>query len=217
MKTFFNNTKQYISKKYKLILLLLCIFLFIFILLNVINRDIKIIDEEGYYYISHYLINNTITPIAIFFTFLGEKTFLIALAVILIIFSFIFKRKNYGIQIAINLPLAALVNFIIKSIVRRPRPTEYRIIDQSGYSFPSGHSMVSMAFYGFLIYLVFKHIKNKYIKIPIIILLVAIIPCVGISRIYLGVHYTSDVLAGFLLGLAYLIIFTSVIKKFIRK
>lgn len=82
-----------------------------------------------------------------------------------------------------------------------------------GYSFPSGHSMVSMAFYGFLIYLIYNNIKNKYIKWILICSLSILIILIGISRIYLGVHYTSDVLAGFLLSISYLVIYTRIVKE----
>lgn len=84
---------------------------------------------------------------------------------------------------------------------------------QVGYSFPSGHSMVSMAFYGFLIYLIYNNIKNKYIKWILICSLSILIILIGISRIYLGVHYTSDVLAGFLLSISYLVIYTRIVKE----
>ena len=73
--------------------------------------------------------------------------------------------------------------------------------------------MASMAFYGFIIYLIYKNIKNKYIKWISIILLSILILAIGFSRIYLGVHYTSDVLGGFLLTIAYLMVYTSVIKN----
>ena len=77
--------------------------------------------------------------------------------------------------------------------------------------------MVSMAFYGYLIYLIYKYVKNKYIKFVSIILLSILICLIGISRIYLGVHYTSDVLGGFLISISYLVIYTSAINKFLLK
>ena len=95
--------------------------------------------------------------------------------------------------------------------------TVFRIVDESGYSFPSGHSMASMAFYGFLTYLIYKNVENKYIKWALCTILTLLIILIGISRIYLGVHYTSDVLAGFTISVSYLIIYTSIVKKFIWK
>ena len=123
------------------------------------------------------------------------------------------KNKKVGISVPINLILASLTNYTLKQILQRPRPIEYRIIDESGYSLPSGHSMVSMAFYGYLIYLIYRQIKNKYIKWSLITLLSLLIISIGISRIYLGVHYTSDVIAGFLVAISYLIIYINIINK----
>ena len=75
--------------------------------------------------------------------------------------------------------------------------------------------MISMAFYGYLIYLIYKYVKNKYIKWISIILLSILIWAIGISRIYLGAHYTSDVFGGFLISISYLVIFISTVNKFV--
>ena len=96
---------------------------------------------------------------------------------------------------------------LLKNIIQRPRPIEYRLIDETGYSFPSGHSMVSVAFYGLIIYFMYKSIKISKIKWLLISLLSIVIILIGTSRIYLGVHYTSDVIGGFLISISYLIIF----------
>ena len=114
-----------------------------------------------------------------------------------------------------NLVIITGLNQILKHILQRPRPTEFRIIEETGYSFPSGHSMVSMAFYGYLVYLIYKYVKNKYIKWISITLLSILICSIGVSRIYLGVHYTSDVLSGFLISISYLVIYISLINKFL--
>ena len=102
---------------------------------------------------------------------------------------------------------------MLKNIVQRPRPLEYRIIDETGYSFPSGHSMVSAAYYGFIIYLIYKMVENKKIKWTLITILSLLVISIGISRIYLGVHYTSDVIAGFLISISFLVIYTSIVSK----
>lgn len=73
--------------------------------------------------------------------------------------------------------------------------------------------MISMAFYGYLIYLIYKSKFNKYVKIILITIFVFLILFIGISRIYLGVHYTSDVIAGILLSISYLIVFIKLFKN----
>ena len=169
-------------------------------------------DVIGYKFISTYFISDFATPVAKFITNFGGAIYLIGIAIILFI---AIKNKKIVIAIISNLVIVTILNQLLKIILRRPRPEEFRIINESGYSFPSGHSMISMAFYGFLIYLIYKNIKNKYLKWSLIIALVMLIIGIGISRIYLGVHYTSDVLAGFLIAISYLIIYISIINRFI--
>lgn len=86
------------------------------------------------------------------------------------------------------------------------------LVQEKGYSFPSGHSFVAVAFYGFLIYLIITSNWNKKVKIVSSLFLTVLILLIGISRIYLGVHYPSDVTAGFIGGTIYLIIFIEIIK-----
>ena len=159
-------------------------------------------------------INENITPIMKGITLLGSATFFIPF----IIFLLIFIKNNYlRLSISINIILITLLNQTLKFVIQRPRPTQYRIVDASGYSFPSGHSMVSMAFYGFLIYLIYRYLKNKYLKTILILILSVVIVLIGISRIYLGVHYTSDVCAGFLLSLSYLIVYIHYIENWLNE
>ena len=127
---------------------------------------------------------------------------------------FLIKNKKIGLSIFSNLVIITVLNQLLKRILQRPRPTEFRIIEETGYSFPSGHSMVSMAFYGYLIYLIYKYVENRYVKWISIVLLSILICAIGVSRIYLGVHYTSDVLGGFLVSISYLILFISTVNKF---
>ena len=203
------KTKEIIEKNVKWIVLFICVVLIIGIVKDVLSKEIYEIDVVGYELISKHLISEKLTPIVKIITQLGGVIGLITIAVIL---TFTIKNKKTSLLIWTNLGISALLNQILKHIIQRTRPTEFRIIDESGYSFPSGHSMVSAAFYGFLIYLIYKNIKNKYLKWGLISLLSLLIILIGTSRIYLGVHYTSDVLAGFLISISYLIIFTHFIK-----
>ena len=193
-----------IKNNYKWIIFSICLILFLALAEDVFNKEIMQGDIIGYNFVKTYLINEQVTPIMKIVTFFGGATCLIGLTIILFI---IIKNKKIGFLIGINLITITILNQLFKFILQRPRPTEYRIINESGYSFPSGHSMISMAFYGFLIYLIYKYVKNKKIKYISITLISALIIFIGISRIYLGVHYTSDVLAGFLFSISYLIIY----------
>ena len=152
------------------------------------------------------IMNSNITAIMIFISFLGSAITLITLALASI---FLVNSKLK----MLNLALSFILNRILKLIIARPRPPRLRLVIENGYSFPSGHSMVSFAFYGFLIYLINKNLKNKKIKYPLIILLSLLILLIGISRIYLGVHYVTDVLGGYIIGLIYLIVFIKILKK----
>ena len=169
-------------------------------------------DIIGYKLVSTFLISDFATPIAKFITNFGGAIFLIILTIVLLV---LIKNKKIGISIFSNLVIVTILNQLLKAILQRPRPTEYRIVEETGYSFPSGHSMVSMAFYGYLIYLIYRYVKNKYIKWISIVLLSILVCSIGISRIYLGVHYTSDVLGGFLISMSYLVIYISAVNKFL--
>ena len=210
-----DKLKNLIKKYYKLIIVFICLILTIEIIYDLFAKEVMLKDILGYKIISKYLINDTTLPIAKFITNLGGVWFLISLTVISFITCIVLKRKLIGAFIVLNIMISSGLNQILKHIVQRPRPTEYRLIDETGYSFPSGHSMVSAAFYGLFIYLIFKNVKNKYIKWISIITLSILIILIGGSRIYLGVHYTSDVLAGFFISISYLIIYTSIINDYL--
>ena len=203
--------KEFIVKNLKWIVVFICLIGFFTLAEDVFNKEIMNGDIVGYKLVSTFLISDFATPIAKFITNFGGAIILIGLAFMLFIF---IKNKKIGVSIISNLAIITVLNQLLKRIVQRPRPTEFRIVEESGYSFPSGHSMVSMAFYGYLIYLIYKYVKNKYLKWISIILLSILICSIGISRIYLGVHYTSDVLGGFFISISYLIIYISAVNKF---
>ena len=204
--------KEFIVKNLKWIILFICLIGFCALAEDVFNKEIMKGDIIGYKIVSTFLISDFATPIAKFITNFGGAIFLVIATITLFI---VIKNKKIGISILSNVAIVTVLNQLIKRILQRPRPTEYRIIEETGYSFPSGHSMVSMAFYGYFIYLIYKYVKNKYVKWISISLLSLLICLIGISRIYLGVHYTSDVLGGFLISISYLIIYISAANKFI--
>lgn len=207
-----DKIKEFITKNLKWIILFICLIGFLALAEDVFHKEIMNGDIIGYEIISKFLISDFVTPIAKFITNFGGAIFLIVLTIVLFV---VIKNKKIGVSIFSNLVIVTILNQLLKGILQRPRPTEYRIIEETGYSFPSGHSMISMAFYGYLIYLIYKYVKNKYIKWISIVVLSLLICTIGISRIYLGVHYTSDVLGGFLISISYLVIFISAVNKFL--
>ena len=206
------KVKEFIVKNLKWIILFLCLVGFLALAEDVFHKEIMSGDIIGYNIISKFLISDFVTPIAKFITNFGGAISFIILTIVLFL---VIKNKKIGLSIFLNLVIVIVLNQLLKIILQRPRPTDFRIIEETGYSFPSGHSMVSMAFYGYLIYLIYKYVKNKYVKWISIVLLGILICSIGISRIYLGVHYTSDVLGGFLISVSYLVIYISAVNKFL--
>ena len=150
------------------------------------------------------LLSTYTTAFMMFVSHLGSAVVLITLT---ISFLLLLKNKKDSRCIALNLILVFLLNRILKFIIARPRPEILRLVPEDGYSFPSGHAMVSMGFYGFLIYLIYTKVKNKKVKYPLVVFLGLLIILIGISRIYLGVHYFTDVIGGFIIAILYLIVF----------
>lgn len=204
--------KKIIVNNYKWIICFICLILFLALAEDVFNHEIMKGDVIGYEFISKYLINDSFTPIIKIITWFGSATCLIILTIILYL---TIKNKKIGFFIGVNLVTITILNQVLKFVLQRPRPTEFRIINETGYSFPSGHSMISMAYYGFLIYLICKNSKNKYLNFFLSSTLLLLIIMIGISRIYLGVHYTSDVCAGFLVSIAYLVLFINFVNRFL--
>ncbi|MBT2757980.1 phosphatase PAP2 family protein [Mesobacillus foraminis] len=151
--------------------------------------------------------------IMIFITTLGSKG-VIGLLLVACISLILLKQRNYWGTLISFLTVAGggILNLLLKGLFERERPEINRIIDADGFSFPSGHSMGSIIFYGFLGYLVFRSEWKIHSKFGWITLLSMVIFLVGISRVYLGVHYPSDVLAGFSAGFIWLILCISILE-----
>ena len=199
--------KKILISKLKWIIGAIFIIIFIFIAHALLQDNLHQIDNIIYKNINK-LKSNSMTFIFKFISNLSNSITLITITICTLIFH---KNKNYGKYMLINLICIVVINQILKLSFGRTRPLDLMLIDEIGYSFPSGHSMASMGFYGYIIYLIYKDCKNK--KWLYIILLSLLIMLVGISRIYLGVHYASDVIAGFSITICYLIIYTSIISS----
>lgn len=147
------------------------------------------------------------------FTYLGSVYVLAAIALVCLI---LFKNKKDGLFVACNLGLCAICSTVVKYIVRRARPI-WQAVKETGYSFPSAHAMLSVAVYVALIYLTFKHLKSRPLKIFIATFLTIVIFVVGFSRNYLGVHFVTDIIGGMLFGLAITLLNIAIYEKLLNK
>jgi len=146
--------------------------------------------------------NPSLTKYFIFVTDVGDvKGYLVLLVVTLGLTIFIIKKWKYIAQIFTVLVLATLSNMMLKRFIDRARPEIEHLVSVKTLSYPSGHAMSSMAFYGFLIYLVYKLKIKSLWKVFLILLLTLLIISIGVSRIYLGVHFPSDVAGGWIAGI----------------
>ena len=199
-------------KKYiKWIIFTILLILFFIIGFLVLKGNDIYVDEFIYSKID-LIINDRNTNIFKFITYLGSAYVVISLTILGFI---LIKNKKYSLFMSINLISITLLQFILKSIYSRERPIDISLIEESGYSFPSGHSLTAMAFYGLLIYYIYKSNINKNKKIVLEILLSIIILLIGLSRIYLGVHYFTDVVGAFSFSICYLIIYTKIIGRWL--
>lgn len=200
-------------------LLIAMILPFLIIILNItvkiIMKEELLIDKLAYNILVEKLRSPTLTIFMKLITKLSNTTFIVALAILLtLLFQFLWKKEKIAMLIPTNLVIIALINQILKLIFQRDRPIGYRLIEMTGYSFPSGHAMVSMAFYGLLIYIIYHFIKKKSLRITLITINIIIIFLIGISRVYLGVHYLSDVVTGYSISIIYLLFLAKILKKY---
>ena len=156
-------------KKIKNNKVLVIISFLLLIVITMITKKIAlkeelIIDKIAYDILVTKLRNPGLTTFMKLVTKLSNTSFIaVSLLILIIVFYYILKKKKISYLLAGNLIFIVLLNQIIKFMIRRDRPIGFRLIEETGYSFPSGHAMVSMAFYGMLIYIIKHLIKNKHL------------------------------------------------------
>jgi membrane-associated phospholipid phosphatase len=145
-------------------------------------------------------------------TFLASRNF-ITLVGLLLIGWFIVRRHHWY---SLLVPVVALgsicLNLVLKQFYHRSRPL-LPLVSASGLSFPSGHAMISASFYGLLIYLVQTHVRRPALRWGLTTGLAALILLIGLTRVYLRVHYATDVLAGFTAGLVWLVVAIPLLRQ----
>lgn len=163
-------------------------------------------------------VSHIVTPVNTrfmqFITFFGSHRFLIPANLLLVAyFLFLKKHRWYSIKVPVIAIGGVSIMFILKQFFNRPRPLSPLLEPVKGLSFPSGHALMSMSFYGLLIFLVWENVNNRFWKWILTVLLLIFIFLIGFSRIYLRLHYFSDVIAGFAGGVIWLTLSIWVIRR----
>ena len=156
-----------------------------------------------------------ITGVAIVITTLANKYVIIGLCLLLLILPQ--TRMTFGIPMSVGALVTMLMNSLIKHLVERPRPEVVHLVTEHGFSFPSGHSITSMFFYGLAIWLVWRYVDNQTAKWILTVLLAIPMFLVGPTRIYLGVHFPTDVLGAWCLGFAAIVLFIEIVCIYDKK
>ena len=162
---------------------------------TLVFKKLNILTTEGF------------TDIMLFFTFCGSSTFLLPCYILLVLYHLLL-RKNSALSlniIAIGLSSTGLL-FLLKDIFKRERPIDPMLQNVTGFSFPSGHSFSAFTFFGLVAYIIWKTDIKHIWKWILSVLFILFAMGVALSRVYLHVHYASDVIAGFCLSMVWLII-----------
>lgn len=192
------------------VIIVISFILFLLVLLLYKFDLINNIDSTIYNFIIS-VKSSSMTSIMKFITFFGSTKFIIFILILLFLLSI--KYKKIPILINIVVILEVIINNLVKIIVRRDRPKLINLVIEKSFSFPSGHTMVSVTLYGFLIYLILKSNINKKLRYLFISILSILTILIMISRIYLGAHFFSDVFGGLCLALSYLLFMIDIIER----
>ena len=206
-----NNRFSFLQKISLSVLLMIGVFILclwgLFIVADMIFEEKDFSFDEKVFVAIKPWISPLNTSIIQVITFIGSQNFLLPANLLLIAYYLFFKRnKTRAYKIATISITSVAVMFLMKFFLQRERPLVPLIAKVHGYSFPSGHTFTSVTFYGIIAYIIYKNVKSTFLKWTLIVACILLILLVGFSRVYLRLHYASDVIAAFCLGLIWLLL-----------
>lgn len=175
------------------------LFLFVHLTENILEKEVIFYDQI----ISRFIYTfrtPLLTAIMKVITAIGDAPIALLLSVLVIIFLIIKKHQNEFLILALSFITGGVVNFLLKMIFRLPRPQIAPLIIKDDFTYPSGHAMNNLVFYGLLVFFVFRFTRHKKLSLMVGMLAALWIGLIGFSRVYLGVHYPSDIIGGYLAG-----------------
>jgi undecaprenyl-diphosphatase len=162
--------------------------------------------------------NATLTPFMKFFTDIGSGLPITIITIVIMVVLYAVLKFRWELLFFIGVVVgSALLNVVLKLVFHRARPIVHRIVEANGYSFPSGHSMAAFTLYGVLCFLSWKHTRGAFARVMLIACGCIIIVAIGVSRIYLGVHYPSDVVGGYLASGTWLAVSIGLFQRFMER
>jgi undecaprenyl-diphosphatase len=212
-----NNTEQIsetAQERYRKHILMMVISAVLFVLLAIYVHAGVTLGFEGWIYSkSVALMSPTLTSIIKGITHVGDTVVVIAFCLTLIAVPK--TRKTIALPVSTAVVLSALLNMVLKNLFARERPDILRLLNETSYSFPSGHAMINGTLYTILIIMIFKFIKSRPRRLMLSIPCALMAMAIGFSRIYLGVHYAGDILGGWTIGFTMAILVYALWKKFV--
>ena len=197
------------------LLFVACVVVFFYISSQIVQGDELGVDEAAFDFAAS-IANPGLNKFIQFTTFFASRQFLTPAALLLVAyFVFIRKHRWYSLKVPVVALGSITLNVVLKYFFDRPRPI-VPMVEAHGLSFPSGHTMVAASFYGLLIYLVWHHVKHPVLRYTLIGFLSVFVCIIGFSRIYLRVHYATDVLAGCAAGFMWVVIGIWILRRMER-
>ncbi|GAA4444123.1 phosphatase PAP2 family protein [Pontibacter saemangeumensis] len=197
-----------------------CLLLFLYMANEVFRQGDTGLDDALFRFAESHT-SPPVTRMMIFVSFFASADYLMVVPpLVVLVFSFYKGLRWLALKVLLISMSSAVLNQVMKGMFERPRPA-FAMLEQSGLSFPSGHAMIGGAFYGLLIYIVWRTVQDRVLRWVLTVLLTLLILLIGYSRIYLKVHYATDVLAGYAMGFLWLLLsvyFMSKLEKiFVKK
>lgn len=158
-----------------------------------------------------------LTTLAKLLATIGSGSVVVSIALILAVLLYFLRRREQALLVLVVILGSGALNQILKIVFRRERPDIHRIMEIGGFSFPSGHAMLAMSLYGILAYILWRNVKTAASRVLLVSAAVVMILAIGTSRIYLGVHYPSDIVGGISISAVWLIISTTFYGSYMRK
>lgn len=191
-------------------------FLFVGTIEGVINSDTIAIADVRIANLLYTFRDIKLLKVFTWVTLLGKWDVIVTATLICVLILWLWGKRSYIVALLVTIGGAGLFNSLAKLAIHRPRP-ELAFYTEQSYSFPSGHAAIAMAFYGFVAYVLLRHVHRWKVRVSIILSALLVIAAIGFSRMYLGVHFFSDVWAGYLMGTLWLLVGISVAEILTRQ